>query len=71
MTLASTYAFNNLYLQTLGITVFPSNIAAIRAYEKVGFQMIDCLEKAWPMPDGKKKDLLRMELCIDVWFSAA
>lgn len=60
--LAADFAFNNLQLLTIGLTVFPSNIRAIKAYEKVGFTIVDVLEKAWTMPDGERADMLLMEL---------
>ncbi|MCP4610381.1 MAG: GNAT family N-acetyltransferase [Planctomycetes bacterium] len=47
------YAFNDMRMQTIGLTVFPSNIRAIKAYEKIGFKTTDVLEKSlddarWP-----------------------
>jgi RimJ/RimL family protein N-acetyltransferase len=62
LTVATDYAFNHLQLSTIGLTVFPSNVRAIKAYEKVGFKVVDVLEKAWTMPGGKKVDMLLMEL---------
>ena len=61
------YAFNTLQLQIIGLTVFPSNVRAIRAYEKVGFTKVDVLKKAWVMPDGEHLDMLLMELKKDDW----
>ena len=46
----------------MGLTVFPSNARAIKAYEKVGFKTVDILKKSWTMPDGKQVDMLLMEL---------
>lgn len=62
LTHAVDYAFNNLQLLTIGLTVFPSNARAIKAYEKVGFKIVAVLEKAWTMPGGEEVDMLLMEL---------
>jgi len=56
------YAFNELALTRLGLTVFPSNQRAIRAYEKVGFQKTEVLENSWLLPGGEYADLWVMEL---------
>ena len=63
--LATEYAFNNLQLSIIGLTVFPSNTRSIRAYEKIGFKIVDVLEKTWAMPDGEQEDLLLMEIIKD------
>jgi len=63
--LALDYAFNELGLALLGLTVFPSNERAIRAYEKVGFKRKEVLEKSWLMPDGEYADMLLMEVTQD------
>ena len=59
------YAFNKLDLILIGLTVFPSNQRAIRAYEKVGFQKIEILEDSWLLPDGGYADMWLMELSRD------
>ena len=59
------YAFNELGLTLLGLTVFPSNQRAIRAYEKVGFRKTEILEDAWLLPDGEYADMWVMELARD------
>jgi len=56
------YAFNELDLTLLGLTVFPSNQRAIRAYEKAGFQKTEVLENSWLLPDGEYADMWVMEL---------
>ncbi len=60
--LAVDYAFNELGLTLLGLTVFPSNQRAIRAYKKVGFRKTEVLEDSWLLPDGEYADLWVMEL---------
>ncbi len=70
LNLIADYAFNNLQLLIIGLTVFPSNTRAIRAYEKIGFKTADVLEKAWMMPDGNQMDMLLMELRNDDWMAA-
>ncbi len=59
------YAFNELGLTLLGLTVFPSNQRAIRAYEKVGFRKTMILENSWLLPDGEYADMWVMELSHD------
>lgn len=65
LTLATGYAFYTLQLFVIGLTVFPSNTRAIRAYEKAGFKIVDILQKAWTMPGGEQVDMLLMELKKD------
>ena len=68
--LAAQYAFNELGLALLGLTVFPSNQRAIRAYEKVGFRKREILKQSWQMPSGKYADMWLMELTRSQWLSA-
>ena len=59
------YAFNELGLTLLGLTVFPSNQRAVRAYEKVGFRKTEVLKDSWLLPNGEYTDLWLMELSRD------
>ncbi len=59
------YAFNELGLTLLGLTVFPFNQRAIRAYEKVGFRKTEVLENSWLLPGGEYADMWVMELSRD------
>ena len=59
------YAFNKLDLILIGLTVFPSNQRAIRAYEKVGFQKTETLKDSWLLPNGEYADMWLMELSRD------
>ena len=59
------YAFNELGLTLLGLTVFPSNQRAIRAYEKVGFRKTEILEDSWLLPGGEYADMWVMEMSRD------
>ncbi len=59
------YAFNELGLTLLGLTVFPSNHRAIRVYEKVGFRKAEVLEDSWLLPSGEYADMWLMELSRD------
>ena len=59
--LALRYAFDKLGLSKVGLTVFPSNKRASRAYEKAGFEIKDILKNSWLMPDGRYVDMLLME----------
>jgi RimJ/RimL family protein N-acetyltransferase len=55
------YAYSELELTLLGLTVFPSNERAIRAYEKVGFHKKELLKDAWLLPNGEYADMWLME----------
>ena len=59
------YAFKKLGLNLLGLTVFPSNQRAIRAYEKVGFRKTEFLQDSWLLPDGEYANIWVMELSRD------
>jgi len=69
--LAVEYAFGEMGLALLGLTVFPSNQRAIGAYEKLGFRKRELLENSWQMPDGEYADMWLMELTSDDWRHAA
>lgn len=60
--LAIRYAFEELGLDLVALTVYPDNTRAIRAYEKTGLGRTRILEKAWLQPDGDYVDILLMEL---------
>ena len=62
---AVNYAFTELGLTLLGLTVFPSNQRAIRAYEKVGFRKTAVLKDSWLLPSGEYADMWLMELSRD------
>ena len=63
--LAANYAFNDLGLRLLGLTVFPTNQRATRSYEKVGFRKRKVLKRSWLMPSGEYVDMWLMELSCD------
>jgi len=63
--LAANYAFNDLGLRLLGLTVFPTNQRATRSYEKVGFRKRKILKRSWLMPSGEYVDMWLMELSRD------
>ena len=56
------YAFNELGLSRLKLTVFPFNNTAIRVYEKIGFHNTTLLKNSWQLADGQRCDMLLMEL---------
>jgi len=56
------YAYNELGLTFLGLTVFTSNQKAIRAYEKVGFHKKELLKDSWLLPNGEYTDMWLMEI---------
>ncbi len=62
--LAAAYAFNNLGIKRLGLTVFPINIRAIKAYQRVGFKKVKLLQKSWLLSDGRYADMWLMQLAI-------
>ena len=59
---AAEYAFRELEVNYLVLTVFPDNTPAIRSYEKVGFKTTEVLKESWEMPDGSFTDMWVMEL---------
>jgi len=63
--LALDYAFQEMGVSRVGLTVFPSNTRAIRAYEKTGFRRKEVLNNSWLMPDGEYADMLLMEARCD------
>jgi len=65
--LAVRYAFDKLGLALIGLTVFPFNHRAIKAYEKVGFGRREVLKKSWLLDSGEYVDMLVMELTRDQW----
>ncbi len=69
ISLAIDYAFNDMRMQIIGLTVFPSNVRAMKAYEKIGFKTTDVLENAWTMPDGQQLDMHLMELSKKDWIA--
>lgn len=62
---AAIYAFTELRIKTLYLTVFPSNTRAIRSYEKLGFHKVELLKNAWVMPSGDCADIILMSLHKD------
>lgn len=59
--LALQYAFRELGLGLVALTVFPDNGRAISAYGKIGFKATRVLEMSWLQPNGEYADLLLME----------
>jgi len=59
---AAEYAFRELEVTHLVLTVFPDNTPAIRSYEKIGFKTTEVLAESWEMPDGSFTDMWVMEL---------
>jgi RimJ/RimL family protein N-acetyltransferase len=68
--LAAGHAFDQLGLKKIGLTVFPSNVRAIGAYRKAGFENAGVLPAAWTMPDGRTRDMLVMVLKRSDWAAA-
>ena len=56
------YAFNEIDLARVMLTVFPSNRRAIRVYEKTGFRKTKVLRNSWLLPNGQYTDMWLMEL---------
>jgi len=59
---ATAYAFDELELSLLELTVFPDNAAAIRCFEQAGFVRTDILKDSWQLPDDTFADVWVMEL---------
>jgi RimJ/RimL family protein N-acetyltransferase len=60
------YAFSELNLHRVSLTVFEYNPRAIRSYEKVGFK-IEGRERKFLERDGKRWDLLYMGILRHEW----
>ncbi|MEH7458799.1 GNAT family protein [Bacillus sp. JJ1127] len=60
------YAFHELNLHRVGLDVISYNQPAIKAYEKVGFQMEGCMREA-VQRDGKKFDRIIMGILQNEW----
>ena len=56
------YAFETVGLNSIGLTVFPSNQGAIRAYKKLGFHKIRLLKESWLKPNNEYVDMWLMTL---------
>ena len=67
---AADYAFSELELSLLVLTVFPDNEPAIRSYEKAGFKKTELLKEAFEMPDETFADMWVMELSPDDFAAA-
>ena len=61
MKLLLDYAFNKLHLHKIELGVYSDNKAAVRCYEKLGFNIEGTL-KDHMLVDGKYRDLLQMGL---------
>lgn len=59
---AADYAFQELDISVLALTVFTDNTPAIRSYEKLGFTRTELLMNSWTLPDGSLIDMWMMEL---------
>lgn len=64
--LALGFAFNELNLNRVWLTVIGYNTRAVRTYEKVGFRHEGVLRQAG-LRDGKRYDLLAMGLLREEW----
>lgn len=62
------YAFNTINLASIALTVFSFNTRAVKVYEKIGFKVVSILKKSWSMPNGKKVDMLLMELNKNTYY---
>jgi RimJ/RimL family protein N-acetyltransferase len=60
------FAFRELNLRRLTLTVFEYNPRAIRSYEKLGFQVEGC-DREWLRRDGRRWDMIHMGLLRRDW----
>jgi RimJ/RimL family protein N-acetyltransferase len=60
------YAFRELNLRRLTLTVFEYNLRAIRSYEKLGFQ-VEGRDREWLRRDGRRWDMIHMGLMRRDW----
>ena len=65
--LALRYGFDDLGLALIGLTVFPFNQRAIKAYQKAGFRRRELLPKSWRLPNGEYVDMVLMEITREQW----
>ncbi len=56
------YAFEELYIQTIGAVVLLSNKRSINIFKNLGFVVREIMYKSWPMPNGELADMVLMEL---------
>jgi RimJ/RimL family protein N-acetyltransferase len=66
MKVALHYAFTELNLRRVSLTVFEYNPRAIRSYEKCGFQ-IEGRRRGALLKDGKRWDMIYMGILFDEW----
>jgi RimJ/RimL family protein N-acetyltransferase len=66
MRIALRYAFTELNLHRVSLTVFEYNPRAIRSYEKCGFQ-IEGRRRGALLKDGKRWDMIYMGILFDEW----
>ncbi|MCC7117588.1 MAG: GNAT family N-acetyltransferase [Anaerolineales bacterium] len=66
MQIALRFAFTELNLRRVTLTVFEYNPRAIRSYEKAGFKREGCLRQAL-LKDGKRWDLFYMGILREEW----
>ena len=59
---AAEYAFRELEVSHLVLTVFPDNTPSMRSYEKLGFETTEILKESWELPDETFADMCVMEL---------
>ena len=51
------YAFQELYIQTIGAAILLSNKASINMFKNLGFVVTEIMYKSWPMPNGDLADV--------------
>jgi RimJ/RimL family protein N-acetyltransferase len=68
MRLALRYAFMELSLERVSLSVFASNLRAIRSYEKAGFKP-EGIERQITHRDGKTEDVLYMGILRQEWLA--
>jgi len=68
MNIVARYAFQQLNLNRINLTVFGYNPRAIRSYEKIGF-VHEGSERQWLNREGQRWDLLYMGLLRSDWLA--
>ena len=68
MNVLARYAFQQLNLNRINLTVFGYNPRAIRSYEKVGF-VHEGSERQWLNREGQRWDMLYMGLLREDWLA--
>lgn len=69
MTCMTTYAFQELNVQTIWATILYSNKESTNMVKRLGFAIREVMYNSWTMPSGEVTDMLWLELKRESWDS--